>query len=368
MDLNKLRTEINACDDEILATFTKRMALCRRVADYKIKNGMPVFQRDREDQVLERIRDAAEPDLSGGAVALFAEMMDISKCLQHRRMGAAMDGWTEVSALPTGTVACQGIPGANSETAAAQLFPNEKPIFFHEFADVFKAVAAGEADYGIVPIRNSTAGTIGAVYSLLAEYEVSVAAATTVTIHHCLAAKPGVRMEELTAVRSHPAALQQCDKFLHEYGFTSAESSNTAQAASEVLSAQEKWGAICSPECAKQYGLEILREDIADCTRNYTRFFCISRKQNYIAESDVITVLLTLPNTQGSLCRTLMKFYACGLDLLHIESRPMADGSFEVRFFLDFRGSLNDSAVCAMLAELHDSLPQFRLLGNYSYL
>lgn len=367
MDLNKLRAEINACDDEILATFTKRMALCREVADYKIQNGLPVFQRDREDQVLERIRAAADDALADGAVALFAELMDISKCLQHKRMGAVHEGWTEVPALKHGTVACQGVAGANSETAARQLFPDTAPVFFKEFSDVFQAVASGEADYGIVPVRNSTAGTIAAVYGLLAEYDVSVTAATTVTIRHCLAAKPNIKLENLVGIRSHPAALQQCDKFLHECGISVAESSNTAQAAREALAAEEPWGAICSPECAAQYGLEILQSDIADCVRNYTRFFCISRRQEYTPGADVISVVLTLPNTKGSLCRTLTKFYACGLDLLHLESRPIADGSFEVRFYLDFRGSLNDPMVCAMLAELKDSLPQFRLLGNYRY-
>lgn len=367
MNLNKLRAEINACDDEILATFTKRMALCRGVADYKIQNGLPIFQRDREDQVLERIRSSADPELSGGAVALFAELMDISKCLQHRRMGTTAEGWTEIPALGKGIVACQGVPGANSETAARQLFPGAEPIFLKEFSDVFRAVESGEADYGIVPIRNSTAGTISAVYALLAEYDVSVAAATTVTIRHCLAAKPGIKAEELTAIRSHPAALQQCDKFLHERGIPVCESGNTAQAAREVMESDEPWGAICSPACAAQYGLEILQSDIADCVRNYTRFFCISRKTEYTRSADVVSVLLTLPHTEGSLCRTLTKFYACGLDLLHLESRPIADGSFEVRFYLDFRGNLSDGTVCALLAELKDSLPQFRLLGNYSY-
>lgn len=367
MDLNKLRTEINACDDEILALFTKRMQLCKDVAAYKLENNLPVFQRDREDAVLARMRAAAEPELAGGAGALFAQLMDISKCLQQLEMDAFSEDWAVCDALPAGRVGCQGVPGSNSETAAAQLFPAAQPLFFAEFDDVFGAVEKGYVDYGILPVRNSTAGTVAAAYALLRAHPVSVTAATTVAICHCLAAKPDTDPATITSALSHPEALRQCTRFLREKKLTRVAAGNTAIAAQTVSESDEPLAAICSPECAARYGLTVLAQDIADVTPNFTRFFCISRARQYTRDADVVSVLMALPHTEGSLWRTLTKFYACGLDLLHLESRPIADGSFQAVFYLDFRGNLSDPRVRAVLAELKDALPEFRLLGNYRY-
>lgn len=368
MDLNALREEIDKLDRVILDSFEKRMDLCRNVALYKKENGMQIFQEGREKEIIKKVRDKSSDDLKGASAALFTEIMDISKCLQQQ---ALLKDREFISAVPLnmnsgGKVGCQGTGGSNSETAARKLFKNNEIIFYNEFEDVFRAVESGEIEFGIIPIHNSTAGSVTQNYDLIREHNVYIARTVKVEITNCLAVKDGVKPEDIKKVYSHPQALKQCSAYLRECGFEPVESKNTATAAKYVSECEKPCAAICSENCAELYGLKILKKNISNVIPNYTRFICITKDFTLSEDAETVSVTLELPNTKGSLYRLLTKFFVNDMDLKKIENRPIADGSFDVRFFLDFAGNVNDPKVRSLLVELADELCDFKFLGNFS--
>ncbi|MBR4627521.1 MAG: chorismate mutase [Ruminococcus sp.] len=368
-DLQELRNEIDVTDEKILQLFRNRMELCKDVAEYKKQHEMPVFQSGREQQIIDRIKAlTADTELENGTAALFTTIMDISKILQNRSI---LDGQPKVFPAPdfagAKRIGCQGTSGANSETAARMIFGDRDLIFYRTFEDVFKAVQSGDIDYGVLPVHNSTAGSVDSTYDLLAKYDIFTVSEVCVEINHCLAAKKGTKLSEVSCVFSHPQALAQCSDFLTVNSFRNSEYTNTALAAEMVAASadEDRFAAICSPECANRLGLDIIAENIADCSVNRTLFVCISRELQVDPQSDAISVMLTIPHTEGSLYRLLTKFYVNGMNLLKIENRPIRDGSFDVRFYLDFSGKLTDPSVAATLRDLSENLEYFRLLGTF---
>ena len=370
MDLKQLRDEIDDIDSQMLSLFLKRMDVCREVADYKKQHNMPVLQTGREQQIIDRIKAlTGDPNLEAGTSALFTSIMDISKVLQNRRMLA--DNSEHPFSLPdfagAKNIGCQGCSGANSETAGRLIFGDKKITFYKTFEDVFAAVQSGELDYGVLPVHNSTAGSVNSTYDLMEKYSVYTVKEVCVEINHCLAAKADITAEEISTVYSHPQAISQCCDYLTAHGIKTAEYGNTATAAAMVAKSDPaaKIAAICSIECAEQLGLNIIAKNIADCSLNRTRFVCISRGLQVSPEADAVSVMLKIPHTEGSLYRLLTKFYVNGMNLLRIESRPIKDGSFDVMFYLDFSGRIDDPCVKALINDLASNLEYFRLLGTF---
>ncbi|MBR0512601.1 MAG: chorismate mutase [Ruminococcus sp.] len=368
MDLKQLRDGIDDIDKEILSLFMKRMELCKGVADYKKEHKMPVFQGGREQQIIDRIKALTNaPELENGTSALFTNIMDISKILQNRTILTDSHDYSFTAPDFAGAkrVGCQGTSGANSEAAAEKVFGRREFTFYPSFEDVFKAVQAGEMEYGVLPVQNSTAGSVDSTYDLMANYPFYIVKMVTLEIDHCLAAKKGTKLEDITCVYSHRQALSQCEVFLSKTKLKKSEYSNTATAAEKVLRSSEPIAAICSTSCAEKLGLEIIARDIADCTINRTQFIIISKDLQVADESDAVSVMLTIPHKEGSLYRLLTKFYVNGMNLLRIESRPIRDGSFDVMFFLDFSGKLTDPSVKAVLRDLEENLSNFRCIGTF---
>ena len=368
MDLDELRQGINTCDQAIMEQFTKRMELCKQVAVYKQAHGMQIFQTSREKEILDRVRHQSPEGLDGSAALLFQTLMDISKYLQYRELHKEVTPYTfkALCITPEASVVCQGMPGANSETAAKQIFGQDcSPSFLPTFSDVFDAVQQGKVQFGIIPVQNSTAGSVVQAYDLMSEYNFYITRTTVVEITNCLAVKPGTRRSEVVDVYSHPQALSQCSHFIVRNGLKPHEYSNTATAAMLVKDSAEPIAAICSESCAALHGLEILEKRISDYVPNYTRFFCISKELLLSEDADRISVVLKLPHEEGSLHRLLSKFVIAGLNLLKLESRPIRNGSFEVMFYLDFSGKVHDPAVSALLSDLTEHLEYFQFLGNY---
>ncbi len=368
MDLKQLRDRIDEVDSDILALFMKRMELCREVADYKKQRNMPVFQGGREQEIIDRIKKlTANENLENGTTALFTNIMDISKILQNRAILTDSHDYSYTAPDFEGAkkIGCQGTSGANSEAAAIKVFGERDFTFYPSFEDVFKAVQAGEVDYGVLPVQNSTAGSVDSTYDLMAKYPFYIVKMVTLEIDHCLAAKKGTKIEDITCVYSHRQALSQCEVFLSRTRLKKHEYSNTATAAEKVLGSSEPIAAICSTSCAEKLGLEILARDIADCTINRTQFIIISKDLQVAEESDAVSVMLTIPHKEGSLYRLLTKFFVNGMNLLRIENRPIRDGSFDVMFFLDFSGKLSDPSVKAVLRDLEENLSNFRCIGTF---
>lgn len=368
MDLNLLRTEIDKLDHEILNAFEKRMDLCRQVALYKKENNLPIFQEGREKEIIKKVREKCPEHLKDGSAALFTEIMDISKCLQQQELLKDRDFQ---QALPldmncTGKIGCQGTSGSNSETAARKLFEKNEIVFYQEFEDVFNAVENGDIQFGIIPIHNSTAGSVTQNYDLMRKYNVYIVRTVKVEITNCLAVRKGTKPENIRKIYSHPQALKQCSGFLKKGGYEPVESKNTATAAKYVSESDFDCGAICSENCAELYDMEIIKTGISNVIPNFTRFICISKDFLVSDDAETIAVTLEIPNTKGSLYRLLTKFFVNDMNLEKIESRPVADGSFDVMFYLDFTGNINNPKVKSLLTELSDELEYFKFLGNYS--
>ncbi|NLK70241.1 MAG: prephenate dehydratase [Clostridiales bacterium] len=368
MNLQELRNEIDKVDREILNLFVERMGLCEKVAQYKIENSLPVFQGNREQDIINNIKKNVPKNLSNGAVALFYNIMDISKCIQQEKLldnDVFMKPLTLDLTQPR-KVGCQGTYGSNSEMAAKILFDKSEINFYHEFEDVFKAVENSEVDFGILPIQNSTTGSVAQTYDLMKKYNFYIVKVVRLEISHCLAAKKGTSLSDIKAVYSHPQALWQCSAFISKNNLTAIPHENTATAAKLVSESDEPIAAICSKRCAELYGFDIISDKITDSYPNYTRFICISRDFRMDEDAKSISMLITLPNKQGSLIRLLTKFFVNGFNLEKIESRPIAGGSFNVMFYLDFEGNIHDKKVSALLSGLKGEFESFKFLGNYS--
>ncbi len=375
MDLNELRQDIDILDQQIFDAFTKRMDLCRQVAAYKIENNLPVFQTAREDAVVEKARGRVPEELSDGAALLSRTVMDISKHLQYRQILASRGkntptrphcGFNTLRNTENVRVGCAGTEGANGETACKKLFGDGcDPAFYKTFDEVFCAVENGELDFGVIPVQNSTAGTVVQAYDLMSQHNFWINATTVVEITNCLAVRPGTKLKDIQDVYSHPQALMQCSEFISRHGLHANHYSNTATAARMVSKSEAPIAAICSEHCAELHGLEILADHISDYVPNYTRFICISKEMTISEDCDTISVMLKIPHEEGTLHRLLSKFVICGLNLQKIESRPIRDGSFDVMFYLDFNGNMQNPAVDALMSDLSENLEFFKFLGNY---
>ena len=307
------------------------------------------------------------PDwLKGGGKVLFSTLMDISKTLQFRKvlMNKSSISSSRLS-FGAADAAVPGISGSFSHFACRKFCEDFTPRFYNSFAEVFAAVENGETKFGVLPIVNSTAGSVGQTYELLRESDLKICGTVKLKISHCLAAKEGTRVEDIKEIWSHDQALMQCSEYITAHSLKPHRSENTSLAAKKVAESDGPFAALCSEECALNQGLAVLDRNVANADNNYTRFILISRETLIPEDANIISVSLALPHTSSSLYKLLTKFSAAGLNLLMIESRPIANTDFDVIFYLDFEGSLSSPQVADLLAELEYELSYFKFLGNY---
>ena len=367
--LEKIREEIDGIDGQLLPLFLRRMDCSRRVAQLKSQAGQPVFSAPREQAILDRVRREAGDD-GDAAAALYASIMAISRDRQHRLLqgGAPLRRLEREAARSLerkgARVVCQGVPGAFSHKAALRFFGEIEPGFEPTWKQVFEDVQAGRADYGVLPVENSAAGSVAGVFDLILQYRFYMVGAVDIKVEHFLAAHPG---EAVTAAVSHPQALSQCSEYLEAHNLRGIEYSNTAAAARYVAKEHPAGvAAICSREAAEEYGLAILAEHIQNERENTTRFVIISREAILPEDANKISLCFSLPHVTGSLSSVLDRFALAGLNLTKIESRPLPGKNFEYDFYLDFSGNIHDPAALELICALHDELPRFSFLGNYS--
>lgn len=373
MDLLELRNEIDKLDDELIPLLLKRMDISRQVAEYKVQNGIPVLNEQRELEILEDV--ASKCGEQGEVIkTVFSAIMDASRALQHKIIGGGVElrnlisnAKCEKNLTANGEpIACQGVQGAYSGEAAKALFP-DSPIDFHkQFEDVFEAVNQNKARFGIIPVENSTAGSVHESYDLIMKYKFFIVGAYDLRVDHCLCAKPGVKFEDIENVYSHTQALSQCNIFLKNFDFTGITFSNTAAAAKFVSESEKNnIAAICSESAAKKYGLKIIRKGIQNVTNNTTRFIVISKELVIDEDAEKISLIFSAPHRTGSLYRVLGRFSMTGLNLTKLESRPVANGRFDYYFYVDILGSVRDEQTLDLLCALSDELPELSFLGNY---
>lgn len=369
-DLTEIREDINEVDTQMRALYLKRMSLAQEVAKSKEQTGDQIFKPEREEEILKLRATDMDDELRLKYISYLKALMRSSREYQYsellRRDPDKFPLKPQTEAIAPRTVYYQGLPGAYQELAASELFPNAAIIPVSAFEDVFTAVHDGIADAGVVPVENTTAGTVNEVYDLLAKHQLYINASCTKKIHHCLAAVLGATISDVKTVCSHPHALPQCKAFIDTHGFVTQEVPNTAVAAKQVAERQDKsFAAICSEEAAKRYGLTVLQSNINDMSHNETRFIGISPTLTALPSDNRIEIAFHILNVAGSLYNVLGIFADYGIDMTEIHSRPIRNSPWSYIFYIDFVGSLFDHAIRALLSHLHEELPYLKILGSY---
>ena len=375
LDLSESRAQIDVIDKEITRLFQKRIDVCRDVAAYKIQNNKKVLDKTRENQKLEVLSKLAEDSFKEhGICDLFTQVMAICRKRQYQIMkeeGVAQpvpfDCVDEIDKTNV-TVVFQGVEGAYSHAASMAYF-GDLATYFHvpNFEEVMKAVANKEADFGVLPLENSSAGQVGDVYDLLTRYDNTIVGEYYLPVRHCLLGLKGADIDKIQTVYSHPQGLMQCGKFLNEHSsWQQISQANTAMAAQKVIKENNpKTAAIASETAAKLYGLEILEEGINDNKTNTTRFIIVSRKKCYRRDASKISIMFEIPHESGSLYTILSHMIYNDLNMTKIESRPIPEQPFEYRFFVDFEGNLADAAVENAILGIKEEAARLKILGNY---
>ena len=376
MDLKEIRGQIDAIDDEIARLYKQRIELALGVAENKIKDGLPVENRERENQIIARVTADFPEDTKLYCKQVFETMFETSKAYQYGIVGGKSKVKDEIAAaigdglkpFPVqASVACQGVYGAYSCIAAEKIFPIAEISCFKNWDGVFSAVEKGFCEFGVLPIENSTAGSVIGVYDLMRKHKFYIARSFKLRVKHRLLAKDGIDIKDIKEVISHDQAIMQCSEFLKSLGdIKITRCDNTALAAKITAeSGRSDLACISSKECEAIYGLKPIRTDINDSNNNYTRFIAITNKPCAFDGANRISVTVNLAHEAGSLNKTLNKFSALGLNLTKIESRPIPDSPFEFTFYFDFEADVRSAAVQNLLSHISETADEFAFLGAY---
>lgn len=370
-DLSEIRVDIDRIDNQIIELFKQRMDCAKDVGIYKESKGIPVLNEARENEILNSVEEKGG-EYGAYARLLYSNIMELSRALQHNIVGSGKmikDTINNASnELPVENikVGYQGINGANSHEATLKLFPDAEVKNYKSFGDVFEAVDSGEVTYGVLPVENSTGGSVSSVYDLILKHRFYIVGALDLPIDYCLC---GIRQSELSDIEivwTHPQSISQCSNYIANHSYDAIPCSNTAVAARDV--AKEKRlnvAAICSHKAAEEYGLKVLDNHLQDDSSNTTRFIVISKKLYIPKDANKISLCFSLPHVTGSLYSLLCRFNSLGLNLTKIESRPRTDKNFEYLFYLDFSGNVHSNNVIELISQLSEEMPEFSFLGNY---
>ncbi len=379
MDIKELREKIDAIDKQIVALFRERMGVSLDVAEYKRERNVAVYDPARERALFARIAELAGEETAGYAVTLYKTVTELSRTYQHHVLEPVPRIMTEIEQvvehsprmLPRfAKVACQGVEGAYSQIAAVRMFDQPKISYYGEFSDIFRAVESGECDYGVLPIENSTAGSVNRVYDLLRKSSSTIVKSVRIKIDHNLLAKQGVKKEEIKEIFSHEQAISQCAGYLQTMPDVKVTvAPNTAMAAKATASSERRdVAALSSYACADLYGLHVVESSVQDMQNNFTRFICISREKQILPGADRTSVILKAPHTPGALYNILAKINAHGVNLIKLESRPIPERNFEFLFYFDMEASVYSPELSELLGELEANCEEFRYLGSYTEL
>ena len=376
-DLNEIRNNIDEIDSQLVELFNRRMELAGEVAAYKAQNNLPITNTGREREILTRVAEQSNEGCELYTKLLFSTLFDVSKSYQSRLLNKAGKVSDSIKAAIESTpkmfpskavVACQGVEGAYSQLACDKLFQLPSIMYFNRFDGVFTAVEKGLCQYGILPIENSSYGSVGEVYDLMKKHNFYIVRSIRLRVNHTLLAKPGAKLSEIREIFSHEQAIGQCSEFLKEHPLVKVTVvANTAIAAKRAAADDSGHSAaISSRNCADLYGLTVLSDEVQNSDNNYTRFICISKEHEIYPGASRISLMLTCPHEPGSLYRLLAKFASAGLNVSKLESRPIPGKDFEFMFYFDLETSVYSEDALRVLADLENSLEYCNYLGSYT--
>lgn len=377
MNLEEIRKDIDKVDSQIAQLFMERMDLALQVARTKEEHNLAVVNHSREKEILHRISGEVGEPMDGYARILFNTLFDLSRSYQNNYLSRISDIAERIEKALEETpklfpkkavVACQGVQGSYSQAACEKLFEVPSTMYFNSFEGVFNAVEKGLCQYGILPLENSSYGSVGTVYDLMKNYNFHIVKSIRLRVNHSLLAKPGTQLKDVKEIFSHEQAIGQCGEFLKtlkDVKITVCE--NTARAAKMVAeSGRNDVAAICSRDCIELYGLESLNNNIQVSDNNYTRFICISKNLEIYPGANKISLMLSLPHRPSALYHMIAKFSALGVNLTKLESRPVPGSDFEFMFYFDMEASVYSPEFVNLLGQLENQPEIFVFLGSYS--
>lgn len=378
-DLSEIRKRIDAIDTQICDLFSQRMQCTHEVAEYKRANNKPVLDRGRERAKLADVASKVPEPLRDYSQVLFNLIMEISRAQQSAEnnqdsplAGQIARAVSDTPALfpQSAFVACQGVEGAYSQHAADRLFKHATINYFEEFEGVFRAVDQGFCKYGVLPVENSTAGTVNQVYDLMMRHKFSIVRSVRIKVDHNLLALPGAKLEGIRDIYSHQQAINQSRRFLDSLpNVTVHVAENTAAAAKMVAeSGRTDVAALSSRSCAELYNLVALARNVQDSDANYTRFACIAKDLEIYPGADRTSLMVVTKNDPGSLYKVLARFYALDINLVKLESRPIPNSDFDFMFYFDVECPVAAPEFASLIASLDDVCEEYRYLGSYSEL
>ena len=377
MDLQELRAQMDETDEALLAAFVRRMELSGEIAAYKKEHAVPVLDGGRERQKLLDVSARVPEALQDYAAGLYSLLFELSRSYQNKLLGStsalprriedAIAGTPQLFP-PKASVACQGVEGAYSQLACDKLFRMPAVLYFSSFESVFSAIDKGLCRYGVIPLENSTAGSVNQIYDLMMQHHVSIVRSVRLKVDHNLLANRGATMESIREIYSHEQAIGQCGAFLATMPWAKViPCENTAAAAKQVAeSGRTDTAALSSRACAELYGLDCLAASVQDQGNNYTRFICISKELEIYPGADRTSLMMVLPHRPGSLYKVLARFYALGVNLNKLESRPIPERNFEFMFYFDLDSSVYSPQFIQLMGELRELTEEFSYLGSYS--
>jgi len=378
MNLEELRAEIDTIDDNLLQDFAQRMNVVGQIGLEKKSEGLPTLDPAREREKLADIVTKLPPEMEQYGYTLWSMLFEISRSYQSslnpqpsalRKDIERAIADTQPLFPPAATVACQGVEGAYSQLACEKLFKHPQVMYFKTFESVFSAIESGFCDYAVLPLENSTAGSVKEIYDLMLSHSsFKIVRSTRLKVDHNLVAKKGTKMNDIKEIFSHPQAISQCAKFLDAMPGVKITACENTAAAAEAVAKSERTdvAAISSYNCVELYGLERLAADIQDRSNNYTRFICISKKLEIYPGADKTSLMLVLPHRPGALYQILGRFYALGMNLIKLESRPLPDREFEFMFYFDLETSVYSDEFIRLVDDLDAICEEFQYLGSYS--
>ena len=354
--LENARKKINSIDERMAQLFCERMEAVRVVSEYKSERGLPIFDKDREAEVLKRNEVfVSDPTLREYYVNFLQKIMDVSKSYQSRLQEGL-------------TVAYSGVEGAFAHIAAGKQFPSARLVSYESFKEAYDSVVNGECDVAVLPLENSYAGEVGQVMDLIFSGPLYINSVTELAVTHNLLGTPDANIEDITHVYSHPQALAQCAKYIKEHNFEQTSYTNTALSALYVKEQNDPHlAAIASRETAELYGLRVLDHDINASRSNTTRFGIFSRAQNSANDKNERFILVfTVKNEAGALAEIVHIIGKYGYNMSNLRSRPMKELLWQYYFFVEGEGNINTEKGEAMLKELADSCDKLKVVGSYS--
>ncbi len=376
MDIKQLRDNIDRIDSELIRLFAERMETAAEIAKYKSENSLPVFNAEREREVINNVTASVPEHLENYTKTLYQTLFNVSRSYQKKlihpvsELGSFLEEVTAATPceMPNRAfVACQGVEGAYSQLACSKIFAYPSISYFPKFEDVFRAVESGLCRYGILPIENSTAGSVSRVYDLMNKYKFYITHSTKLFVCHTLLVPKGTKLEDIKEIYSHEQALSQCSDFIASHKLKTTVCPNTAMAAKAVAeSGRKDCAAIGSKDCAELYNLVALNAEIRNTDNNYTRFICISKNPEIYPGAKKTSVIMTLPHRPGSLYNMISRFASLGLNLTKLESRPIPGSNFEFMFYFDIDASVYSPSLKQLLSELENDGEQFTYLGSYT--